>query len=158
MTNDRPVRPAQARAVWDVVRRSRVVLAGSCSVKGRPFCTPVWFVVDRHAVYLTTGGGSWLGRNVLANPEVTLLFGGEAAGSAGAFVQVRGTATIHEGMVPARLLAALALKYYVPPRAATSELSHLRQWPVRGRYYRQAPGPVGYVRVVPTSARLLHVG
>ena len=62
---------------------------------------------------------------------------------------------MHDGMIPWRLGIGLVLRYYVAPGAFRTEVSHLRQWRLRQRYYEQTPGQIGYVRVVPTSARLV---
>jgi hypothetical protein len=68
---------------------------------------------------------------------------------------MRGSATTHAGLPPWRVLLRIALKYYVAPRAMLMELTNVRKWPLRARYYAQVPGGAGYLRVVPASAALV---
>ena len=46
-------------------------------------------------------------------------------------------------------------KYYLTPKALLSELRNARHWRLRQRYYGQAKGGAGYIRVVPTAADFL---
>ena len=61
------------------LRGSLIVQVATLSPKGRPFVTPLWFVVDRGALYITTGAESRAGKNVGQHPGVVLLFSGEGA-------------------------------------------------------------------------------
>lgn len=142
-------------AVRTFLRRSMVAQVATRSAKGRPFVTPLWFVVDRGVLYITTGPGSWVGRNVMGHPEVMLLFGGERGGRSDRVLRLRGTATCHRGLPAWRVLVRIAAKYYVSPGALSVELRNARRWHLRWRYYGQVKGGFGYVRIVPTTAELL---
>jgi hypothetical protein len=137
------------------VRRSLVVQVATRSVKGRPFMTPLWFVVDGDALYITTGAQSRAGKNVLRNPEVALLFSGERVHDSTRALTMHGTATVHAGLPPWRILLRVARKYYLVPAALLTELRHARQWRLRQRYYAQTSGGAGYIRVVPTAAQFV---
>jgi hypothetical protein len=119
--------------------------------------TPLWFVSHRGALYLGTGHGSWVGRNVALHPELTMLFGGERGRAPGPTVRLRGQAWCENGRLPWPVLARIVIKYYLPPRAVLVELRHRRQWRLRGLYHRQSLGGPGYIRVVPTSIQVLRL-
>jgi hypothetical protein len=131
---------------------SMVAEVASLSPKGRPFVTPLWFVVDRGLLYVTTGPGSWVGRNVVGHPEVVLLFGGERGGG---LLRLHGTATCHHGLPAWRVLLRIAAKYYLSPAALRVELRNARRWRLRWRYYGQVKGGFGYVRIVPRVGEIL---
>ena len=132
---------------------SMVALVATVSPAGRPFVTPLWFVVDGGVLYMTTGHETRAARNVAQNPNVTLLFGGEAV-RPGA-LQLRGTASRHRGLPPWRVLARIALKYYLAPGALLVELRNSGKWGLRARYYAQVPGGAGHLRVVPSAVEML---
>jgi hypothetical protein len=129
---------------------SLVAHVATVSPKGRPFMTPLWFVVEGGALWITTGPNTWAARNVAAHPAVTLLFGGERAGRRDRFLRLRGEATRHHGFPAWQVLLRIAAKYYVAPAALLIELRHAAKWGLRARYYAQ--GGAGYLRVVPTAA------
>ena len=60
-------------AVRTFLRQSMIVQVATRSPKGRLFVTPLWFVVHRGVVYITTGPETWAGKNVMQHPQVTLL-------------------------------------------------------------------------------------
>ena len=142
-----------------VVRRflSRPMVAevATLSPRGRPFLTPLWFVVDGGALYVTTGPGSRAGRNIEREPRVALLFDGVHEGGSHEALRVWGSATVHRGLPPWRVVVRAALKYYVSPRALRVELRNARRWRLRSLYYGQAKGGFGYLRVVPIGGELL---
>jgi len=142
-------------AVRAVLRRACIVQVATLSPKGRPFVTPLWFVVDRGALYITTGPETWAGKNVTQHPEVALLLGPEPAGSSDQVLRLRGRATCHRGLPSWRVLLRVALKYYLSPRALRAELRNARKWRLRQRYYGQISGGFGYIRVIPTAAEFL---
>ena len=142
-------------AVRAFLRRSLIVQVATLSARARPFMTPLWFVCDRDALYITTGPATWAGKNVMQHPEVALLFTGERAHPSDHCLRLRGTATCHSGWPPWRVLLRVAAKYYLSPRAVSVELRHARQWRLRQRYYGQAAGGLGYIRVVPTAGEFL---
>ena len=69
--------PPSAPVVVDFLHGSMVALVATVSATGRPFVTPLWFVVDGGTLYLTTGTATWAARNVARQPEVALLLTGE---------------------------------------------------------------------------------
>ncbi len=137
------------------VRRSMIVQVATLSPKGRPFMTPLWFVADGGAIYITTGPETWAGRNVRQHPQVALLFRGERMRRSDRVLRLRGTATCHRGLPPWRVLLRIGAKYYLSPRALPVELRNARKWRLRRLYYGQAKGGFGYVRVVPTAGEFL---
>jgi hypothetical protein len=142
-------------AVRAFLRGSMVAQVATRSAKGHPFVTPLWFVVDRGVLYVTTGPGTWVGRNVAHHPELVLLFGGERGDSSDRVLRLRGTATCHRGLPAWRVLVRIAAKYYLSPGALRVELPNARRWRLRWRYYGQVKGGVGYVRIVPTTGDIL---
>jgi len=137
------------------LRRSMVALVATRSPKGRPFMTPLWFVLDRGALYVTTGTQTWAARNIAQHPETTLLFGGERAMRSERMLRLRGRAACESGFPPWRVLLRVAAKYYIAPRALCVELRHVALWNLRLRYYGGVPGGAGYLKVVPTAADFL---
>jgi len=125
------------------------------SARGHPFLTPLWFVDDGCALYLTTGPDTRAGLNVTQHPEVTLLFRGEHLRRFDQVLRLHGLATCHRGLPSWSVLLRAAAKYYVSPRALPIELANIRKWPLRRLYYGQLKGGFGYIRVVPTTAEFL---
>lgn len=132
---------------------SLVAQVATVSPKGRPFMTPLWFVVDGGALYVTTGPETWAARNVAAHPACTLLFSGEHGARRDRALRLRGRATRHRGLPGWSVLLRIAAKYYVAPAALPTELGHATKWGLRARYYAQ--GGAGYLRVEPTAADFL---
>src|SRR5262245_66059229 len=110
-----PMLAATDPTVRAFLRNSMVVEVATISAKGRPLVTPLWCATDRGRLYITTGPGSWVGRNVTAHPEVTLLFGGEHGPRTDHVLRLRGTAACHHGLPDWRVLVRIAAKYYVSP-------------------------------------------
>jgi hypothetical protein len=137
------------------LRGSLIVQLATLSPKGRPFVTPLWFVLDREVLYITTGVESRAGKNVGQDPGVVLLFSGEGAQGPARHLRLRGTATCHHGLPSWRVLFRVAVKYYLAPRAMLSELCNARKWRLRRRYYGQATGGPGHLRVVPRTVEFL---
>jgi hypothetical protein len=125
-------------AVRAFLRRSLVVHMATLSPKRRPFVTPLWFVLHRGVLYITTGPETRAGKNTRQHPEVTLLFHGERVRGSDHVLRLRGTATCHPGPPSWPVLLRLAAKYYLSPRALRAELRNVRKWRLRGRYHRQA--------------------
>lgn len=142
-------------AVLSFLRQSAIVHVATLSPKERPFATPLWFVVHDNDVYITSSYDSWAGRNVRQHPQVTLLFCSDPPGHSDLTLRVRGTATCHRGFPPWPALLRIAMKYELAPRALWSELRHVHKWRLRARYYRQAKGGPGYIRVVPSAYEFL---
>ncbi len=142
-------------AVRAFLRRSLIVQVATLSPKSRPFVTPLWFVFDDGSLYITTGPGSRAGKNIGHHPEVALLFRGERVNRGERVLRVRGVATVHRGLPSWRVLLRVAAKYYLSPGALPVELRNARKWSLRRRYYGQAKGGFGYIRIVPTAADFL---
>jgi hypothetical protein len=140
--------------VRDFLRSSMIVEVATLSPKRRPFVTPLWFVAHRGAFYITTGVDSWAGKNVAQHPAVTLLFRGEPARCAEPVLRVRGTATINRNLPPWVVLLRVATKYYLG-RGLRVELRHRHLWGLRRRYYAQATGGPGFIKVIPATCEFL---
>ncbi len=137
------------------LRRSSIVHVATLSPKKRPFVTPLWFVLHNGAVYITSGYESRAGRNVQQHAEVALLFVADRRAHADQVLRLRGTATCHRGFPPWAVLWRVALKYELSPRALVVELRNARKWRLRKRYYGQAKGGAGYLRVIPGAYEFL---
>lgn len=146
--------PADA-AVRAFLRGSMIVEVATQSAKGRPFVTPLWFVDDGTALYITTGPQTRAGKNVAHHPEVALLFHGERLSRCDQVLRMRGVATCHRALPSWPVLLRVAAKYYVSPSALPVELRSVRKWSLRTRYYGQSTGGFGYIRIVPTAAVFL---
>jgi len=138
-------------AVRAFLERSMVVQVATLSPKGRPFVTPLWFVVHDGVI---TGPGTWAGKNVTQHPEVSLLFGGEA-GEPDRFLRLRGRAECHHSLPSWGVLLRIAAKYYASPRGLLVELRNAHKWRLRSLYYGQVKGGFGHIRVVPKSCEFL---
>jgi len=138
-----------------LIGRSMIAEVATLSPKKRPFVTPLWFVLDGGAFYITTGPGTRAGKNIQQHPGVTLLFCGDAAADWGEVLRVRGTAACHHGLPSWRVLLRIAAKYYVSPWALRAELLNWRKWSLRTRYYGQVKGGFGHIRVVPSACEFL---
>ena len=118
------------------VRKSRVMILASRSHKGMPYAVPLWFVPHHGRIYATTSASSWTARNVAASSQVALLLGGEGGetptGSSCA------DAPAVRGIPPPAVLARIAWRYYLQPQFAAVELSHIRLWALRMRYYSES--------------------
>lgn len=119
------------------LQTSRVLIVVTRSAKGTVFAVPLWFVVHRHKIYATTNATSWTVRNVIANPQVAVLLGGERRGESD-YLSIRGRAEAVPGPPPPSVLARIAARYYLAPRFAGAELASLPLWGRRVRYYAQA--------------------
>jgi Pyridoxamine 5'-phosphate oxidase len=131
------------------LRSSRVMILASRSRKGTPFAVPLWFVHHRGRIYATTSASSWTVHNVADSPRVALLLGGEGRDTTGRLL-VRGYARAVRGVPPPAVLARIAWRYYLHPQFAAVELSHIRQWALRVRYYSQSRA--AFVVIIPQAA------
>jgi hypothetical protein len=125
------------------------MILGTLSPKGTPFAVPLWFVSHHGRIYATTAASSWTIRNVAASPQVAVLLGGESGRNASRLF-VRGRARAVAGFPPVAAFARIAWRYYLEPRFAAVELSHLPLWGRRMRYYTQSRP--AYVVTTPQSA------
>lgn len=141
--------PFHSSKLEAVLRTSRVMILASRSRKGKPFAVPLWFVHHDGRIYTTTSASSWTVRNVNAAPQVALLFGSEQGGTLGRLL-VPGYARAVRGVPPPAVLAQIAWRYYLHPQFAAVELSHVRQWALRVRYYSQSQA--AYIVITPQAA------
>jgi hypothetical protein len=139
------------------LQRSMVAQVATRSAKGRPFMTPLWFVVDGGVLYITTGPETRTGKNIIRHPEVVMLLSGERGRKSDQVLRLRGTATCHRGLPGWRVLLRIAAKYYASPGALRVELRNAGRWHLRQLYYGQALGGFGHIRVVPTAADFVRV-
>jgi hypothetical protein len=144
--------PSDAR-VRDFLDASMVVELATVSPSGRPFVTPLWFVGDEGALYVTTAASRAAG-NVATHPAVTMLLHGDRDGRRDRVLLLRGSATVHHAFPSWRVLMKLGLKYHLSPRGALSELRHAAQWPLRLPYYADAHGGPAHLRIVPTAGEI----
>src|SRR5581483_11893490 len=128
----------------------RVARVATQTASGRPFLTPLWFMVDGDALVIATGAGCGTSRNAVRNPQIVLLLGGGGRGGAGRLLGVRGTATVRRGMPPCRVLSEGGLQVLPqPPRAG-------RRTPARSALAAAAALPgagAGRSRASPRRAR-----
>ena len=146
---DDGVQPFESPKLAAALRSSRVMILASRSQKGTPFAVPLWFVTHRGRIYTTTSASSWTVRNVVASPQVALLLGGEGRDNASRLL-VRGHARAVRGAPPPAVLARIAWSYYLQPQFAAVELSHMRLWLPRLRYYGQSRA--AYIVITPQTA------
>jgi hypothetical protein len=143
------VQPFYSPNLGAALHNSRVMILASRSQQGMPFAVPLWFVPHHGRLYATTSASSWTVRNVVASPRVALLLGGEGRDNANRLV-VRGLARAVRGAPPPAVLARIAWLYYLQPQFAAVELSHIRFWALRVRYYLQSLA--AYVVITPRTA------
>lgn len=146
---DDGVQPFESPKLTAVLRSSRVMILASRSQKGTPFAVPLWFVTHRGRIYTTTSASSWTVRNVVASPQVALLLGGEGRGDADRLL-VHGCARAVRGAPPPAVAARIAWLYYLQPEFAAVELSRIRLWALRMRYYLQSRA--AYIVITPQTA------
>lgn len=134
---------------------SLVMRLATASRRGSPSLTPLWFVTVDGRLVASTGAATVAARNLAAEPRVTVLLDGEAAGRSELVLRVRGTAEVNLGMPPFAVLARYAAKYYLTRDGLRCELAHARRWGLRRRYHAQSE-PVWLV-IEPTAAELVAV-
>lgn len=147
--DENDIQPFELPNLEAALRTSRVMILASRSKKGTPFAVPLWLVTHRGRIYTTTSASSWTVRNVVASPQVALLLGGEARDNASR-VLVRGHARAVSGAPPPAVLARMAWRYYLQPQFAAVELSRIRLWGLRLRYYAQSRA--AYIVITPQAA------
>ena len=125
------------------------MILASRSQKGTPFAVPLWFVPHCGRMYAATSASSWTVRNVAASPQLALLLGGEGRDNAD-WLLVGGRARAVRGTPPPAVLARIAWRYYLRPQFAAVELSHIRLWGRRMRYYGQSQA--AHIVITPQTA------
>lgn len=144
-----------APIIQKFVRDSLVAHVASRSPAGRPFVTPLWFTPHDGVLWITTGLGTRLARNLAGHSEVILLLWGDRSRDGGELLRLRARATVHSGLPPGPVLLRIAMRYYLAPQALASELRNVTRWSLRARYYAQISGGAGHVRVVPIAAEIV---
>ncbi len=150
------MRPDSA-AVRRFLRRSRIVRIATLSPAGNPDIIPLWFVVFRRRIYMTTRSQNPTVRDLLRNPEVVLLFDGEGGRRKGRVLRIRGRAsfrTERRTIVP--IYALSAVRYYLSPGGIANTLKNRRKFGVRTRYYTERAGEGGVIEVTPETAEFLN--
>jgi PPOX class probable F420-dependent enzyme len=95
---------------------TRTGKVGWIAPDGRPLVTPVWFLLDGDDVLFTTGADSSKGRYLRRDPRLVLCVDVEEPPYG--FVQVQGTATVHEDLDELLAVAtALGKRYMGADRA-----------------------------------------
>lgn len=143
----------QDSAVQGVLARSMIACVATISRDGVPSLTPLWFVVDRGRVLMTTGQATLAVRNIATHPAVVLLVDEEPAERSQRVLRIRGTATVRRGLPSFRQLLRIAVKYYISPTALSSELIYLPKWVLRGRMYARMRPAV--IEVTPETAEFV---
>jgi hypothetical protein len=143
------VQPFSSPELEAALSSSRVMILASRSNKGTPFAVPLWFVPHQGRIYATTSASSWTVRNVVASPQVALLLGGEGRHDTDRLL-VAGYARAVRGAPPPAVLARIAWRYYLQPQFAAVELSCIRLWALRLRYYGQSRA--AYIVITPQTA------
>lgn len=139
--------------VGHYLTHSLVMRLATLSAGGAASITPIWFVMANGTLVATTAASTVAARNMAADPRVSVLLDGEAAGRSDYLLRLRGTAEVHDGLPPVRALARLARKYYLAPGGLSSELAHANRWRLRMRYYSQAEAV--WLAITPIAAELV---
>jgi hypothetical protein len=147
--------PPDAALVREFLDDSLVAHVASCSARGRPFVTPLWFTPHAGELWVTTGLRSRVARNVASHPEVMLLLWSETRPRPGEALRLRARATCHAGLPPWAVLLRIAARYYLAPGALGSELRNVTRWGLRMWYYAGIGGGPGHVRLVPLDAEVV---
>jgi F420H(2)-dependent biliverdin reductase len=134
---------------------SLVMRLATASGPGNPSLTPIWFVTVDGQLVSSTAATTVAARNIAAEPRVTVLLDGEAAGRSELVMRLRGTAEVHPGLPPLGVLVRFAAKYYLSRGGLRSELSHVNRWKLRARYYAQSEAV--WLTIEPTAAELVSV-
>jgi nitroimidazol reductase NimA-like FMN-containing flavoprotein (pyridoxamine 5'-phosphate oxidase superfamily) len=127
--------------VRDFLDASTVVELATVSPSGRPFVTPLWFVTDEGALYVTTAATSRAARNVATHPAVAMLLHDDRDGRRDRVLLLRGSATMHHAFPSWRVLVKLALKYHLSPRGALRATARRTVAAAPPLLCRRAPGP-----------------
>jgi hypothetical protein len=147
--------PPDAPIVREFLRDSLVAHVASRSAAGQAFVTPLWYTPHAGELWVTTGLGTRLARNVARQPEVTLLLWGETRRRPAEALRLRARATRHAGLPPWAVLLRIAARYYLAPAALASEFANVTRWGLRARYYAQVDGGPGHMRLVPLDAEVV---
>jgi hypothetical protein len=130
-----------------------VVRLATRSPAGRPFVTPIWFVLHGRRVVMATSRQSMSARNLEANPEAVLLFEADRREAGASVLRLRGLASVRHTVPSLGVFLRIGLKYYLSAGGLRSELANLHRLGLRQRYYAQSQPAV--IEVTPQSVELL---
>jgi len=126
--------------VREFLDRSMIIRMASLSPKGQPILRCLWFVTHRDRIYTFTSELTPTGRGISVHPEVAILFDGERGTRPSHLLRVRGRAAYRkEASIVARVLLAIARKYFLTPPGLRNLLAHARTLPHAVRFYAE-PG------------------
>lgn len=149
------MRPESER-VRRFLSKSMIARVATLTPAGWPRITPLWFVTGSGAVHLTCRTDSPAARDVVANPDVAVLFQADKAAGSRSVLKLRGTAVFHASrQYSPDLLAKFALKYYLTAGGARSVVASLDTLPARLRYYKERAGEAGTIEFRPEIAEFV---
>ena len=124
--------------VREFLARSMILRLGSLSPKGKPNIRCLWFVCQQGRIYIFTGETNPTSRGISVHSDVALLFDGERGPWSSRVLLVRGHAVFRgEGGIVARVILALARKYFLTRPGLRNLLAHATKVPLAVRFYAQ---------------------
>ncbi len=124
--------------VREVLAHSMILRLAALSPKGQPNIRCLWFVCRQGRIYIFTADITPIGRGISEHPEVALLFDGERGPQSSRILLVRGRAIFRrEGGIVARVMLALARKYFLTRPGLRNLLAHASRVPLALRFYAQ---------------------
>jgi uncharacterized pyridoxamine 5'-phosphate oxidase family protein len=145
--------------------RSMILRLAALSPKGLPNVRCLWFVCWHGRIYIFTGETTPTSRGIAVHPDVSLLFDGERDPRSGRLLRVRGRAVFRtESGITARVMLALARKYFLTPAGLWNMATHAGRIPATVRFYVEGRadvrkkigrGPAMILEVQPESFELL---
>jgi hypothetical protein len=135
-----------------------VARVATLSGSGRPSINPLYFVYLKGRIWLGTATWTLAARNVLAEPQVSLLFAVDLNPSDRRVLRISGRASVRtDGEAQRCSNLRVALKYVLTPSGMWGYLSHVRQLALMRHYHAQraAKGPACVIEVIPEHAEIL---
>ncbi len=124
--------------VREFLDHSMILRLAALSPKGQPNIRCLWFVCQRGRIYIFTGETNPTSRGISAHPDVALLFDGERGAQCDRILRVRGRAVFRrESGIAARVMLALAWKYFLTRPGLRNLLAHARTVPTTVRFYTE---------------------
>jgi uncharacterized pyridoxamine 5'-phosphate oxidase family protein len=145
-------------AVRRFLRRSMVARIATLSPAGNPDIIPLWFAAYRGRLYMGTRSANPTVRDLLRDPEVTLLFHGEHGRATGRVLRIRGRAHFRTGRRQlAPVFIFFVLRYLLVPGGIWNLAVNRRKLAIRARYMSERSGDGGMIEVVPETAEFIRV-
>lgn len=133
---------------------SMIARVATISPRGTPQIMPLYFVCFDGKLYMNNAPTSPTVRNILARPEVVLLFDADRGPRPDRCLRIVGVATFREDAAIVRGVSLRAArKYYLSVSAVLSTLRNARKLPTMRRY--RAERTSGMIEVVPETAEFL---